>query len=152
MQQLAWKRSKAGCISLDAPTTFAFPSGILATIAFWMSHHPGNGSHVNSSHLEYSRVVVVQTRSIVGRATPAKPKRPRGRTLQQTEVQKAQPRWSRGRPPKYVLAEVLALRREEWARSPVNRGSDYLVTPDFSICKYMQQESGYAKNYQIYLS
>jgi IS1 family transposase len=44
-------------------------------------------------------------------ATPAKPKRPRGRPRIQAKTEESQPKRPRGRPPKYVLAEVLASAR-----------------------------------------
>jgi AT hook motif len=44
-------------------------------------------------------------------ATPAKPTRSRGRPRKQAEVQETLPKRPRGRPPKYVLAEVLAAAR-----------------------------------------
>lgn len=44
-------------------------------------------------------------------ATPAKPKRPRGRPRKSAEDKQILPKRPRGRPPKYILAEVLAAAR-----------------------------------------
>src|SRR6266516_2070852 len=71
-----------------------FSSGALEENAFWSSNHTSNGCRIDRPYLEYSRAGMA-------RSCSEKP----------AEGKQTQPKRPRGRPPKYVLAEVLAAAR-----------------------------------------